>query len=412
MIEIGVYATLIFLCLAAEAFFSGTETGMISLNRVRLRHQATEGDSRAAFLADVLDNPDTLLATTLVGTNLAVVTSTALATKLFSLLYPKETTILVSFIMIPIIVIGGELIPKAVFRRRPHEMLLPSVPLLKAALFVLSLPARAIGVVSRYLLNWYGGGEERSPFVTRDELVALIKAGASEGTLDPGQQRMLHGAFSFAGISLREAMMPLTSVQALPSTAKVSEVLERARKTEYFRFPVYEERIDQVTGVVNASDLLYENVDNEEPIADYIRSPLYLPNTVPIDSALIRMQRNQEPLAIVVDEYGGCDGIVTIQDIFEQVVGDLDSSRELAEEITVLSPGNFQLDAHIDLDVLNDELGLSLPKKGYETLAGFLLTRFQRIPNSGERLIYKNLQFEVLSLKGPTIETVNLRLRK
>ena len=412
MIEVSIYTFLIFICLAAEAFFSGTETGMISLNRVRLRHQAGEGDKRAEFLSDVLDNPDTLLATTLVGTNLAVVTSTALATKLFSILFPGQATILVSAIMIPIIVIGGELIPKAVFRRRPHDLLIPSVPILKGALFLLNLPSRAIGFVSRRLLSWFGDGEERSPFVTRDELVALIKAGASEGTLDPGQQRMLHGAFSFAGTSVKEAMMPLTEVQALPLSAKVSEVLDRSRSTEFFRFPVYEERIDQVTGVINASDLLYADVSFDAAIDEYVRPPLYLPNTVPIDAALIRMQRNHEPLAIVVDEYGGCDGIVTIQDIFEQVVGDLDSSRELAEEITILSPGNFQIDAHIDLDILNDELGLTLPKKGYETLAGFLLTRFQRIPNVGEKLTFKSLVFEVLSLKGPTIEMVNLRKRK
>ena len=277
---------------------------------------------------------------------------------------------------------------------------------------MLNLPSRAIGVVSRRLLSWFGDGEDRSPFVTRDELVALIKAGASEGTLDPGQQRMLHGAFSFAGTSVREVMMPLTEVQALPYDAKVSEVLDRARATEFFRFPIYEERIDQVTGVINASDLLYADVGADETIEEFVRTPLYLPNTVPIDAALIRMQRNHEPLAIVVDEYGGCDGIVTIQDIFEQVVGDLDSSRELAAEITILSPGNFQIDAHIDLDILNDELGLSLPKKGYETLAGFLLTRFQRIPRVGEKLTFKNLIFEVLSLKGPTIEMVNLRIRK
>jgi len=412
MTEAAVYAVCILLCLVAEAFFSGTETGMISLNRPRLRHQADEGDERAAFLAATLENPDTLLATTLVGTNLAVVSSTALATKLFTLLLPGRDSLLVSAVMVPVIVVCGELIPKAVFRRRPHEMLVPAVPLLKIALTVLALPARAIGFVSRKLIGLVGGGEDRSPFVTREELVALIKTGVTEGMLEPGQQRMLHGAFSFAGTSLREVMIPLTEVQAVHAGASVKQVLDRARVTHYVRFPVYQHRIDHVTGLVNVSDLLYGVPAGDEPVAAYVRPPLYLPNTIPIDSALIRMQRAHEPMAVVVDEYGGCDGIVTIRDIFEEVVGDLSSSRSLAEEITVLSPGNFQVDAHIDLDVLNDELGLKLPKQGYETLAGFLLTRFQRIPHVGEKHVYGNLQFEVLSLKGPTIETVNLRIKK
>ena len=410
--EIALYLVFIVLALLASAFFSGAETGIISVNRLRLRHQASEGNLGAEFLYRILESPDLMLATTLVGTNLATVTATALATKLSSLVYPKSGTLFVSAVMIPFIIIIGELIPKAVFRRRAEEILLPLVPLLKASLFALSLPAKAIGVVSRFLLQWFGGSEDRSPFVTKDELLALIKAGASEGTLDPGQQRMLHGAFSFAGTSLKEAMVPLTEVEAVESEARVGVVLDRGRQTGYYRFPVYDERIDQITGVINTSDLLFGSAQEGETIEAFIRPPLYIPNTVPIDVALIRMQREHEPLAIVINEYGGCDGIVTIQDIFEQVVGDLDSTRTLAEEITILSPGNYQIDVQVDMDVLNDELGLALPKHGYETLAGFLLTRFQRIPKVGEKLTYKKLDFEILSVKGPSIEKVNLRIKK
>lgn len=412
MVEALLLCLGIMVCLTAEAFFSGTETGMISLNRVRLRHRADEGDPRAIFLMATLENPDSLLATTLVGTNLAVVSGTALATKLFSVVMPGHTALLVSCVMIPTIVVVGELIPKAVFRRRSMEILLPAVPLIRGALFLLAPPARAIGWVSRQLLEWAGGDRDRSPFVTREELRHLIKAGVREGTLAPGQQRMLHGAFSFAATSVKEVMIPLTEMVAVPEGTTAAAVLDRARATAIYRFPVYRERIDQIVGVVNASDLLYGDVAPGESIAAWTRPPLYLPNTATIDVALFRMQREHEPVAVIVDEYGGCDGLVTVQEIIEQVVGELDTSHDAVHEITVLSPSTFQLDAHVDLDVLNDELGLNLPKQGYETLAGFLLSRFQRIPREGEQLTWANLRFEVLSLKGPTIDKVHLRIRK
>jgi len=413
MTEIVILIILIVLCLVAEAFFSGTETGMISLNRIRLRHLAEEGDERAAFLHSTLASPDSLLATTLVGTNLAVVSGSALAMRLVTKLHPEQASLLTTILMIPLIVIFGEIVPKAVFRRRPLGILLPSVPLLRIALFLLRLPAKAIGIVSRTLLDWVDSGKAgRSPFVTKDELLHLIKAGVREGTLEPVQQRMLHGAFSFAATSTREAMIPLTDVVAIPEGAVANLVFDRARETGLVRFPVYRERIDQVVGIINVSDLLFAGIEDAAPIDSFVRLPMFLPNTVSLDSALLRMQRGHDPMAIVVDEYGGCDGIVTIQDIIEQVVGDLDHGRDIAREITVLSPTTFQIEAHIDLDRLNDELGLNLPKHNYETLSGFLMTRFGRIPRVGEKLVFGTLQFEVLSRKGPTIETVHLRCGK
>jgi len=409
MTTIVLYLLFIILSLMAAAFFSGTETGLISLNSLRIKELAGEGNSSAAYLDSILDSPDVFLSVTLAGTNLALVLSTALATKVFTIIFPGQGSFLVSLLMVPSIVIFGEVIPKAVFRRRSEDILLNTVPLLKLAMIVLYWPSKIIGICSQKVLKLFKVKVVKAPCVTREELLAFVKSGVVEGTLDKGQQRMLRGAFSFSVTSLREVMIPLTSVDAISIDEPVLKVYEKSRETGFYRFPVYSDRIDHIVGIVNSSNLIYGEYDENASASSVMRQPLYLPNTVSIDRALLRMQHLHEQMAIVVDEYGGCDGIVTIDDIFEQVVGDLDSPQDLSDEIVVLSPKNYQVDGDINIDLLNIKLGLDFPKRGYETLGGFIMTRLQRIPVSGDSFDFGNIYIEVLAMDGQTIDKVNLR---
>ena len=404
-----IYLVLIILTLMAAAFFSGTETGLISLNSLKLKEMAQNGDESAIYLDSILENPDVFLSVTLTGTNLSLVSSTALATKFFSIMYPSQASLLVSLIMVPSIVVFGELIPKSVFRRRPEDILLKAVPLLKLAMVVLYWPSVIIGVMSRHVLKLFRVREAKNPFVTREELLALVQSGVSEGTLDQGQQRMLRGAFSISATSLREVMIPLTMVEAVSADDTVEVLYEKIRETGLYRFPVFIDRIDHLTGIVNTADVIYGDFDNDTTVSEVMRQPLYLPNTASIDRALLRMQHLHEQMAVVVDEYGGCDGIVTIDDIFEQVVGDLDSPQDLSDEITVLSPRNYQVDGDIDIDLLNNKLALEFPKRGYETLGGFIMTRLQRVPSVGDSFEFGKIYIEVLSMKGQAVDKVNLR---
>lgn len=406
------YIVLVLLSLLAAALFSGTETGLISLNGLRIKELAEKGDLSARYLDSILESPDIFLSVTLSGTNLSLVLSTALATKVFTILFPSQGSFLVSLVMVPSIVIFGEVIPKAVFRRRSEEILLTIVPLLKLAMIVLYWPSVIIGICSRKALQFFGVKEVKAPCVTREELLAYVKSGVSEGTLDTGQQRMLRGAFSFSATFLREVMIPLTSVEAISIDDSVLTVYEKSRETGFYRFPVYSDRIDNVVGIINSSNLIYGEYDKFASVSSVMRQPLYLPNTVSIDRALLRMQHLHEQMAIVVDEYGGCDGIVTIDDIFEQVVGDLDSPQDLSDEIVVLSPKNYQIDGDIDIDLLNIKLGVDFPKRGYETLGGFIMTRLQRIPVAGDSFEFGELYIEVLAMDGQAIDKVNLRPKR
>jgi len=412
MISIGLYLALALISLMSAAFFSGTETGLISLDELHIREMAGKGNKSAIYLSSILDSPDTFLSVTLTGTNLSLVSSTAFATSLFTTLWPLEPLYLISIVMIPLIVIFGELIPKSVFRRRSEDILLNAVPLLKIAMKLLYWPSIITGIMSRKILKMFGVKGDRTPFVSREELLAFVKSGVTEGTLDTGQQRMLRGAFNFSVTKVREVMIPLKSVIAVSADDTVRAVCLKSRETGFYRFPVYTDRIDQITGIVNSSDMIYNTIDDSSFTSAVMRNPLYLPNTTSIDRALLRMQHLHEQMAVVVDEYGGCDGIVTINDIFEQVIGDLDSPQDLSDKITLLSPGSYQIDGDIDIDLLNLKLGINFPKSGYETLGGFIMTRLQRIPAVGDSFDFGQLYVEILTMDSQSVGKVNLRTKK
>jgi putative hemolysin len=186
-----------------------------------------------------------------------------------------------------------------------------------------------------------------------------------------------------------------------------------ARSTGLTRFPVYGSRLDEVLGQVNIYDIVTANTDPEEPIKRFMRPGLYVPNTVAIDKLLFQMQRRKTPMAIVVDEFGGADGIVTVDDVVEEVIGAFESRPSEAEQpIQRQGEDMWVLDGHVPLDRLNEELGLDLPKKNYETLAGFLMTEMEKIPEEGDRFKFANLVFTVSKAKRHTIQKVQLRIKR
>lgn len=401
--------------LVLEGFFSGSETGMISLNRLRLDRQAEDGNERAVRVQAILDDPSRLLSTTLVGTNLSVVTGTALATLLFVRLgFGERASAASTLLMTPLILIFGEIIPKAVFRLRANEIMLRWVGPLRLALRAFSLPVAVLSAVSSWAIERIGGkrSAQRLPVVTREELEALIRSGVSEGILKPEQESLLRGAFQFSRVSVREAMIPLNEVIAVRLDADPGDVVAMARETGYTRFPVFDERIDQIIGLVNVDDILFheEAVLNGD-LRAFLRRAHYVPGMVSIDRALVDMQRRKERMVVVTNEFGGCDGVLTVDDVLEEVVGEFGAGEE-PPELKLLSPGVYQVAGQMDIDRFNEDMGILLPKRNYETLAGFLLARLGRVPELGDKLRFENLSFEVLEVRNHTITQCLVRVDK
>jgi CBS domain containing-hemolysin-like protein len=250
---------------------------------------------------------------------------------------------------------------------------------------------------------------EQDPYITREELKFLVQEGNHQTDLETEERRMIHKIINFGETTVHEAMIPLIEVVALPSGATVAVAVAVVSEDHFARIPVYEERIDQIVGIVHAFDLLSEDPDT--PIGPLIRPAYYVPESKLVDDLLEEMQRRRVQMAIVVDEYGGVVGIATVEDLLEEIVGEIeDEYDEEPPAFRRLADGSYIVDARMEVDRLNEELGTQLPEGEYETLGGFLIHLLQKIPETGEEAQFQGMRFLITESDERSILKVRIRL--
>ena len=393
-----------------EAFFSGSEMALISCDRTKIRHLAGEGVKGARVAERLLQRPDRLLATTLVGTNLCVVISATAATLLCLFLLGEGRQYYATLLLTPLVLLFGEMVPRAYFRQHADRL----APLLAPPLyFCLHLFAPLTAVVHRasasLLTPFKIAPSERDPYITREELKFLVQEDRHQADLDTGERRMIHKIIDFGETTVQEVMIPLIEVVAVPASATVAEAVAVVSEHQFSRIPVFEERIDQIVGIVHAFDLL--SAGPETPLAPLIRPAVYVPETKLVADLFQEMRRGRFHMAVVVDEYGGVVGIVTIEDLLEEIVGEIeDEYDEEPPPLKRLPDGSYLVDARLEVERLREELGIQLPEGEYETLGGFLLHLFQKIPDTGEEVQYRGMRFVVAASDRRSIVKVRIRL--
>lgn len=400
---------LILLCLACSGYFSGAETALLSVNRVRIRHRMEAGDPRAAISWTLLQAPETLFMALLLAVNVSNVAATALATHLLVRMAVPGAETLSTVVMTPVVLLLAEILPKAVGRTVSLPYTLYSARVLDLTQFLLFPLVLLVDGVTSVLMRLIGVSDsDREQTVTREEIKGFLE---DEGGETPRHRKMLRGAWSFARTTVREVMIPLTRVSAVSVDQSVGQALELAREQGFARIPVYRERIDNVVGVLHLGELVFEaGLELDAPASERMREPLYLPNTLASEKAIFRLQEARETIAVVIDEYGGCDGIVLMKDMFEEVVGDLEDPVGVSSEVVSLGPRLFLAKGAVDLDFLNEELDLDLPKDGYETLAGFLMAATEGLPQVGQMVRTPRASLEVLEVHQRTAQAVRIRI--
>ena len=285
------------------------------------------------------------------------------------------------------------------------------VSCLVSFLLLLSIDHVRIKINERYFLaRWYQKPKEKL-FVTREELKLILKMSKKGGDLTTGEVNMINRLFDFSHTTVKEAMIPLIEVSAVEDTDTVKEAIEIISKKGYSRLPVYQERIDNIIGIVNSFDLL--NTSYDQPIKSLIRTKLFVPESKPIDELMVDMQKKRNHLAIVVDEYGGTTGIITIEDILEEIVGDIKDEYDIDERLYHKTGWNkYIINARMEIDQIRERLHLSLPDGDFETLGGFLLEKFGHIPKAGEILKYQDITFTIVSADERSIGEVRINIGK
>jgi CBS domain containing-hemolysin-like protein len=404
--------TLVGLCLLGSAFFSAAEIAFLAANRVRLRHLAEQGSRVARGYLEAFQRPERLLSTAMMGVTIAHVSASAVATTLLQPWAERRAPFWATLILTPAMLVVGEILPKALAQSRATGVALRLYDPLRGAAWLLTPLVVTANALVRGLLQTVGRADRRDPFVSRDDLRLLFQAEPAGSTdVREEEREMIDGIFDLVETSVREIMVPLVDVVAVEDTATVEEVVVRIRDSGRSRLPVYHDRIDNVVGVVTSLDILRRG-SGEATIGSLLRPAYFVPETKRISDLLREMQRQRIQLAVVVDEYGGAEGIVTVEDIVEEIVGEIEDEHETRSSALVPLPdGGYLVAARMELDELNETLEWDLPKKAYETVGGLMLAALGRIPRPGEQVVVGAYELSVVDADERRILKVKVRRR-
>ena len=396
--DITLTLLIMLICLIAEGFFSGSEIGIISADRMKLRHAAAKGSKGAKLALQMLNKPEWLLSTTLVGTNIAVVTNTTMATALTMDLFGPAYSWLAVVIVAPLIWVFGEIVPKSVFQQRADVITPKAIFVLRACSFMFFPILLIFSSLARLLSRMVGDdANKKNPFTLREEILSMMQMPGEDVEIEPMEQTMIRRLFNFGETTAREVMMPLIDVVAIDQKATCAEAVQLATEKAHSQIPVYSERVDRIVGILDTLELL--GIDPQLPIQPYVKQVSYVPGAKGIQDLLLDMRKAGEEITVVVDEFGGAEGIVSIEDILEEVVADIqdeyDSHEAVTQWIRKLGDNEYVVSARMPLDDLAEELSIELPQGKYASLAGFLLDKAKEVPQVGSTVKYQKIVFTV-----------------
>lgn len=401
----GTLLGLMALFVVLQSFFSGSEIALVTADRLRLRAEAEQGRRGSALAVSMLERPTRALGTCLIGTNLCAVAAATLGARLVADALGWSGA-WAALLVVPITLTLGEMVPKAVYQHHADRLVGVLVfPLqLAAALFRPALWALE-GFTRRV-----GGEAEPAPTITRQEIRLLLE-GERATPLTEEDRAIIRRLFEFTQAVVEEAMIPLIEVVAVPQTATCAEAARRMIDSGHSRIPVFRDRIDQITGIVLHQDLL-SAPDWSMPVSTVLRPALFVPESKRVDALLLQMRRERERMAVVVDEYGGAVGLITIEDLLEEIVGDIeDESDRSCALVRRTGEREWMALGRAEREHVADACGLQLPEGDFETIAGCILQALGRVPTVGEKITVGDYELTVTKANDRAILEVRIRKR-
>ena len=392
-----VYVWIILGALVLTALFSASEMAFIAANRVRLRHLAEEGSQTAARYLEAFRRPERVLATCMMGVTIAHITASSVATWALLPALGSWSAVAVTAALTPVMLVLGEVIPKAVAREWATALIRSLFRVIEFLSLVLTPFTWGANAVVGKALSLFG----RTPsstrqFVSREELKLLLQMEPEEADVTVSEAEMIDKIFDLGEKTVREIMVPLVDVVALPATAHPHDAVRLVAERGFSRIPLFTDRVFNLIGFVTAMDLLRRGAQAPD-LRSIMRPATYAPETKRIDALLREMQKGRIQLAVVVDEYGGAVGIVTIEDILEQIVGEIEDEHDRTPAtVERLPDGSYRVAGRVSIDELNGSLDWELPKGDFETVAGLVLSTVNRIPAVGEVFQVNRYTFTVL----------------
>ncbi|MFH1538006.1 MAG: hemolysin family protein [bacterium] len=406
----------------AGAFFSGVETALIAMSRHRLTELSKERKSISAAIQSWLENPNRLLTTMLIGINVVAISSEWVMSKMMRVLFEMyhyqpaawvEPAISIGVVAV-VFIMFGEIIPKILAIHNPEYY---TVLLIKPLILIdrlLSPFTKVMVGISSLLIRAFGGKPVRhGPFVTEAEILGMVSMGEEQGVIDRDEREMIHGIIEFGDTIVREVMVPRPDMACAPKNLTVGQAACFIEEVGHSRIPIYEKTLENIVGIINSKDLIraMSAGNKEEPITSIMRKPHFVPGLKKLDEMLREFREKQIHMAIVVNEHGVTSGLVTLEDLLEEIVGEIQDEYDTEEPLYRWLEENVLLvDGRMDMDELNDALGSEFPEEqDYDTLGGFIFSELGKVPREGDSVIFGNFELTVQSMVKRRIHKVTIK---
>jgi putative hemolysin len=404
----------IFIALILSACSSAAETALTSVSRIKIKNMVEEGDATAAQIGHLLAEPNKFLTTILIINNVAVIVASTLATILAIKLSTSWGELISTLLIALVVLIFCEITPKTAAVQNPERWARALIKPVIGAAWLLTPVIAALSAITSGLVRLLGGRvSRRGPFVTEDELRMLVAVGEEEGIIEEEEREMIHSIFELGDRPVREVMVPRIDMVTLESDDTLDEATTLIMQGGQSRIPVYEDTIDNIIGVLYAKDLLRQlRLGNtQDKVRDFVRPAYFVPESKKLDDLLHELQHQRVHMAIVVNEYGAVAGLVTIEDLVEEIIGDIQDEYDKEEVLYErVSEDEYVMDAKISIDDFNELLNTKLTDEEYDTLGGFVYAQLDKVPSVGDEVTYQNLALTVLSTKGRRITKVKVML--
>lgn len=401
---------IIIVCLIMSAYFSATETAFSSLNRIRIKNMAEKGNKKAALVLKLSENYDSVLSSILIGNNIVNIGSASLATVLFVNLLGNEAGPSVSTAVTTVVVlIFGEVSPKSIAKESPEKFAMFSAPFLHMLVIILT-PFNFLFKQWKKLLSLLFKSSEDNG-ITEEELLSIVEEAKQDGGIDEQESMLIRSAIEFTEQEAIDILTPRIDITAVSTEATKEEIAEVFAETAYSRLPLYEESIDHVVGIIYQKDFHNYVYNTDKEISEIVRPALFVPETKKIGALLKELQQKKLHIAVVLDEYGGTVGIITLEDILEELVGEIwDEHDEVSREIERKSEDEYIVSGSANVEKLFESMDIEISEDETQaiTVNGWVMNQLGKVPDKDDSFEYKGYRVKVLEIDGKRVEKVQI----
>lgn len=390
--SISMIAALVILVILS-AFFSATETAFTSLNRIRLKSRADSGNKRAALTLRIAEDYDKLLSTNLIGNNIVNISASTVGTVLFTKLFLDYGPLVSTVVLTVVILVFGEISPKSMAKENAEAFAMFAAPIMRVLMTVLTPVNYLFAQWKKLLSRIFRKSEEEG--ITEEELITMVDQAENEGGLDQHEGQLIRSAIEFNDLEVEEILTPRVDIVAAEDTATMDEIAAIFAENGYSRLPIYHNTIDNIIGVIHEKDFHAARYHGQEDVSAIVSNVLYTTGSTKISDLLRILQRAKAHMVIVVDEYGGTEGLCTLEDIVEELVGEIwDEHDEVIEEFKKQSDGSYLISCNANLTDLYDLFSIK-GERDCTTVSGWVMEEIGRVPEEGDHFVYENLDVTV-----------------